>query len=301
MTFNKIIVLGAGAIGSLYGALLSKSSDVLLIANKAHSKTVTEKGLLLKGAKNGVFRVDARPKVDEIPPKALLIIAVKAQDLESSVRAVAPLLRSDTLIFILQNGIGNEGVAREAAGKEVFILRGITTFGAEMPEPGVVSFLEGETVVEPGTASEEVLNLFEEAGLNPRVACDMRMELWRKLVINCVANPLGALLHAKNNEVADELLTGTRSAIVCECLRVADAEGVYFKEDMLGVVDGHLVKYSNYSSMCQDMMKGRKTEIGFLNEKVVELGRKHSIPTPVNEALVALIKFMEVHSDRQLA
>ena len=106
-------------------------------------------------------------------------------------------------------------------------------------------------------------------------------------------NPLTAIFQARNNEIITESLKPIRHGIADECLEVAKAEGIEIEPTIKEMMDATLSNFTNYSSMCQDILKGRKTEIDFLNGKVVELGKSHDIPTPFNELMVASIKFLE--------
>jgi len=122
---------------------------------------------------------------------------------------------------------------------------------------------------------------------------DIKKEIWKKLVVNCLLNPLTALFRVKNNEIGDRVLKPVRKKIIKECLEVAAAEGVYFNRGFEKELDEKMSFYKNYSSMCQDIMKGRKTEIDFLNGKILELAKKHRLETPANEIIYYLIKFLE--------
>jgi len=95
-------------------------------------------------------------------------------------------------------------------------------------------------------------------------------------------------------------LDRVRHGIVEECLGVAKAEGVQFEDRLMEAIDKEISGLKNYSSMHQDLMKGRKTEIDFLNGKIVEMGRKHNIPTPINESIVSMIKFLEGTNARKV-
>jgi len=121
----------------------------------------------------------------------------------------------------------------------------------------------------------------------------MDVEIWRKLTLNCVINPLTALFRVPNKEIAHDSLREIRRGIVDECIRVAKEEGVVLDPSLQEEVNTATISYSNKSSMCQDIIKGRKTEIDFLNGKISELGQRHGVPTPVNDVLTALIRFME--------
>lgn len=291
-SFNKIFVLGAGAIGSVYGALLSKWNDVTLIGNKAHIDAVNSKGLSISGDINKTFYLKADIKIREIPEKTLIILTTKAYDSAKAIKRIKKLLKKDTVILILQNGIGNEEIVKQAASGEVRILRGITTMAAEFFEPGKIRFWSGETILEQSKVAEKIAGIFNECTLKTRLSNDINKEAWNKLVVNCAINPLTALLRVRNYEIAVDSLKTVRYEIVRECVEVGKAEGITFP-DLQKSIDKEISNYTNFSSMCQDIMKGNRTEIDFLNGKIVELGRKHHIPTPVNETLVCLIKFLE--------
>jgi 2-dehydropantoate 2-reductase len=293
MSFNKIIILGAGAIGSIYGALLSKKNDVTLVGNKAHVDAVNSKGLSISGDINETFRLKADTEIRRIPENTLIILTTKAYDSAKAIEETKKLLRKDTVVLVLQNGLGNEEVVKRVAGDKAKILRGVTAMAAEFFEPGKIGFWSGETIIEQNEVSEEICETLNKCMLKTRLFNDINMEVWNKLVVNCVVNPLSALFHVRNCELGSDSLKTVRHGIVRECVEVGKAEGIIFPKDLEKKVDEKISSYTNFSSMYQDIMKGKKTEIDFLNGKVVELGRKHNIPTPVNETLVSLTKFME--------
>jgi 2-dehydropantoate 2-reductase len=297
LSFKKIIVLGAGAIGSVFGAFLSKKYDVTLIGRENHVKAINLNGLTLSGEVNEVFRVRAEKEIREIPKNALIILTTKAHESAEAIKGIKKLLKKDTVILIIQNGLGNEEIVNKIVGYEAKVLRGVTMIAAEFFEPGKVNFLNGETVIEYDETAEKIMKVFNECGLKTRLSNEIEREIWCKLIINCVANPLTAIFRVRNNEVISETLKAVRHEIVRECVQIAEAEGVSLPNNLLEEIDRKIAKYTNFSSMCQDILKGEKTEIDFLNGKIVELGRKHGIPTPVNEALVAFIKFLEEKSD----
>jgi 2-dehydropantoate 2-reductase len=297
LSFSKIIVLGAGAIGSVFGALLSKKNDVTLIGRENHVKAINLKGLTLSGEVNEVFHVRAEKEIHEIPKNALIILTTKAHESAEAIKGIRKIIKRDTVILIIQNGLGNEEIVNKIVGYEAKVLRGVTMIAAEFFEPGKVNFLNGETVIEYDEAAEKIAKVFNECGLKTCLSNEIEREIWCKLIINCVANPLTAIFRVRNNEVISETLKAVRHGIVRECVQIAEAEGVSLPNNLLEEIDRKIAKYTNFSSMCQDILKGEKTEIDFLNGKIVELGRKHGIPTPVNEALVAFIKFLEEKSD----
>jgi len=164
---------------------------------------------------------------------------------------------------------------------------------AEFFEPGKIRFWNGETTIEQNEVAKKIAKIFNGCTLKTTLSNDIKKEVWNKLIVNCVANPLSAIFNVKNYEIAADSLRTVRHNIVKECVEVAKAEGITFPEHLEEKIDEKISTYTNFSSMYQDIVKGKRTEIDFLNGKVVELGKKHHITTPVNETLVCLMKFRE--------
>ncbi|MCW3976447.1 MAG: 2-dehydropantoate 2-reductase [Candidatus Bathyarchaeota archaeon] len=293
MSFNKIFILGAGAIGSAFGALLSRRNDVTLIGRKDHVDVINKSGLTLLGDAKGKFFIEAEAAIREIPSDSLILLNTKAYDTVSAVTGIRSILRNDTVILVLPNGLGIKDIAQKVVEDRAEVVRGLVTSAAEFFELGKISFWQGETVLESTQTSERIARVLSESGLKTVISNEMQEEIWKKLIVNCVLNPLTTILQVRNNEILLDSLKEIRNEIIRECVDVGKAEGTRFEQNLEECVERKIARYTNYSSMYQDIMKQKKTEIDFLNGKIVELGRKHNIPTPVNEALVGLIKFLE--------
>lgn len=293
MSFDKIFVLGAGAIGSSYGALLSRKNDVTLIENENHVDAIISRGLTLSGDVQKEFFIKAETKIREVPSNTLILLTTKAHDSEKAITEIKGLLKDDTVILILQNGLGNKELVKRIVRDEIQIVRGLVKSAAEFLEPGKVAFWNGETILEQTKMSKRIVWLFNASGLRTRISNEMDEEMWNKLVVNCVVNPITAILRVRDNEVAVDSLRQLRHGIVEECVKVGRCEGIVFQLDLKEAIEKDIMKFTNFSSMCQDIMKRKKTEIDFLNGKIVELGKKHNISTPINEAMTCLIKFLE--------
>ncbi|MEA2089294.1 MAG: 2-dehydropantoate 2-reductase [Thermoproteota archaeon] len=293
MSFQQILVLGAGAVGSSYGALLSRKNNVTLIGNAAHIQAINSDGLILSGDSTGNFAVKAQTKTEDIPSDTLLLLTTKAYDLASATVGIRDLLKKDTVILILQNGLGIKELVEGIVGNDIEVVRGLAMIGAEFPEPGKIIFRNGETILEPTKTAERIGEMFNGCGLKTRISKQFHEEVWGKLVMNCVVNPLTAIFQVRNNEIGANSLMRLRHMIMEECVRVGKAEGIKFKPNLKESIGKKILGYKNFSSMCQDLMKRKKTEIDFLNGKIVELGKKHGVPTPINEALVCMVKFLE--------
>jgi 2-dehydropantoate 2-reductase len=293
MTFSNIVVLGAGAIGSTYGALLSQKHDVTLIGRPAHMKAIREKGLTITGDAAGTYKLETSTKVEEILPQTLLMVTVKAHHLNEVLTSIRQLIRKDTLILLLQNGLGIKEAAHSALGSDSNSICGIVAFGAEFLEPGRIHARLGFTFLNTDTASLKVTELFQSSGLQVVNSEEFSTDVWRKVAINCVANPLSAILQIPTKTLVSPELANIRRGIVEECIAVGKAEGIKLDLSLLQIMETQFLNFENRTSMFQDILRGRKTEINFLNGRIVELGRRHKIPTPVNEVLTQLIKFME--------
>ncbi len=293
MSFQKVFIFGAGAIGSCYSALLSRNNDVTLIGTRAHVDAIKAQGLVIKGDVEGRFPVEIETRISEIPPDSLIILTTKAPDVAEAATNLKPLLKSDTVLLALQNGLKIKELIQRAVGDKCEVVRGLVLMAAESLEPGKIAFWNGPTIIERTKTGEKIKALFEKSGLKAKGTQDIEKEEWNKLVVNCVINPLTAILKVRNNEIGVTSLKEIRHRIIEECSLVAEAERIHLENSLGDEIDRKIRGYTNYSSMYQDVVKCKKTEIDFLNGKIVELGRKHRIQTPVNETLVGLIRFME--------
>lgn len=295
----KIIVLGAGAIGSLYGAKLSKLSDVTLIARKGHADNLNKKGLKIAGIENGNYKVKARTEINQIENGTLILLTTKAQDSRKAINSIKNSIRNDTIILCLQNGLYSENIVKKIIKNKCLVLRAITNFGAIFLKPGAVKYTQySYTSIEKSDKSEEIADNFTKCGLNAYVSESIKQDMWKKLVFNCVINPVTAILRIENRAICDERLDYLNSLIIEECLKVAHKDGVTFNIDFLKALHDEFKLSQNISSMQQDLIKGKKTEIDYLNGAVAGLGKSYGIKCPVNEALTAIIKGLQQAGQR---
>lgn len=289
-------MLGAGAIGSLYGAKLAAENDVTLIGRTQHADAINSHGLRLEGLESRVVRVRAATALDYLGPEALIILTTKVPDSAAALRPVAALVRDDTTILCLQNGIGSERIARVALGDRGVVLRGITQFGAIYKAPGVIQFMaRGYTLVEEHERSARLAGVLSAAGLDGRVSPDIGADVWHKLVINCVVNPITAILGCEVGGIANPQLEPLKRLVIDECVAVAAAEGVTFRNEFVREIDDRFRPSHNIASMLQDLRRGRPTEIDYLNGAIVAIGERHGFACPVNGALAAIVKAMEAN------
>jgi 2-dehydropantoate 2-reductase len=290
----EIIVLGAGAIGSLYGAKLASDNEVTLVGRAEHVDAINSDGLRVEGIESHVVRVHARTRIDRIGPEALIILTTKVADSASALRPIAPFVRDDTTVLCLQNGIGSERIARTTLKDRGIVLRGITQFGAIFKSPGVIQFMaRGYTLIEEHERSVRLAAVLSAAGLDCRVSPDIGADVWHKLVINCVVNPITAILGCEVRGIANPQLEPLKQLVIDECIAVAASEGVTFETDFMREINDFFRPSHNLASMFQDLRRGRPTEIDYMNGAVVALGAQAGVQCPVNRALTAIIKAME--------
>jgi 2-dehydropantoate 2-reductase len=291
---EPVIVLGAGAIGSVYAAKLSSRHHVTVVARREHVDAIQSAGLRLIGRETITARVEAVTGVTAIAPGTIVLLTTKVNASEAALTPIADLVRDDTVIVCVQNGLDSEGIARRAVRDRCHVLRAITQFGAIFQEPGIVNYTSaGYTLLEDGPRSAAIAAMLTASGLDGRIRPDIKTEIWRKLVYNCVINPITAIIGADVGGIADPRLDPLKRLVIDECLAVARTEGVAFDVDFLAAITALFSASRTIASMRQDLMRGRPTEIDHMNGAVAELGRRRGIACPVNAALAAIIRAME--------
>jgi 2-dehydropantoate 2-reductase len=293
--FEHVIVFGAGAIGSVYAARLAAAGvDVTVVARADHVHAINTAGLQLTGRQELTIRIRALPAIETIQPRTLVILSTKVNANRQAAAALAARVQPDTLILCVQNGLHAEDIVKRALDGRCEVLRAITHFGAIFRAPGVVDLkVAGSTLIEPGVRSEAIAGLLTASGLEGRVSADMRADIWRKLVINCVINPITSMVGSEVGAIASPGLDSLKQLVIDECLAVARADGVVLDTDFMRIFAEVFAGNHNIASMRQDLLKGRPTEIDHMNGAVVDLGERLGVPCPVNVALVAIIKTME--------
>lgn len=290
----RIIVLGAGAIGSVYGAKLSQFHDVTLIGGPSHVDAIQRDGLVMQGNTTGTFRLPAFTDVPHIEPGTLILLTTKVNNNAAAVAPIVPKLTGGVTIVCVQNGLYSENIVKELVGDRALVLRAITQVGGVLLRPGVVdNTVVGYTLLESHEQSPAIAALLTEAGLDGRIIPDIKKEMWRKGVFNCVINPTTALIKSEVGGIVDPRLNDLKQQIIDECIAVAKADGVMFDEDFIALIDKVFAGARTIASMQQDLMKGRKTEIDFMNGAVADLGKKYGIATPVNAAMATMIRYLE--------
>ena len=285
---RPLFVVGAGALGSLVGALLSHWTRVELLARPEHATAIRRQGgLRLSGMVSGLYPVAVRDELRDPPPDAIVLVTVKAFDLAAVLGELAPRLDSSHLVVVLQNGLGIRTLAERVLTRHV--IRGVTFMAAALESPGHVAFnAMGKTYLPCGG---EVLDLWRRGGMPVDHVGDIDTYVWRKLAINAVINPLSALLRVPNGELLP-LMTIARG-LVEEVVQVATHEGQHLElEETLAKVEASMRQTArNTSSMLQDMLAGRQTEIDWITGAIVERGARHGLAVPRHQQVLELVRF----------
>jgi 2-dehydropantoate 2-reductase len=300
----RVCVVGCGAVGSLFAAHLAQLEDVEVWAydaSREHVDAINANGLRLSGAGDLLGRLRATADAQELPPCDFGIVATKAMHTEAAIQAAAHAF-GDGSVASVQNGLGNE----EAIAQHVErVIRGTTFPAGKLLGPGRVQWdVKGDTTLgpyEPRPAPfaevERLADACTRGGMPTQAVRDARGPQWRKVIFNAATNPIGALTGLTHGRVCERPdLRALVSGLVDEGKAVAAAQGIVLDADPEDLID-HAAKpevaYGHKASMLQDAEARRLTEVDYLNGGIVAAGRAHAVPTPLNEAIWALVKGME--------
>ena len=304
----KIAVVGAGAMGCLFGGLLAEGGlDVTLVdVLQEHVDRINQDGLRIVGyGGDRSIPVRATTEPSGLPAVDVLFVQCKAPYTKEAVRRVLHLLRDDSVAISFQNGLGNEENIGEVVGMGR-VLGGVTAQGAAVEGPGAVRNFGnlpthiGEMGGGLSERSERIAAALDRAGLQTTAVPDIRQAIWKKLLANIAISPTSAIANMTIKQVfAVPELRETAFEALDEAVEVARAEGVELNaaetREVIDLIAGPTGTGDNKSSLCVDIINRRPCEIDVISGAVVQLGRKHDIPTPVNKTLVAAVKALESH------
>lgn len=300
----KIAIVGAGAMGCLFGGKLSPVAEVWLIDPWAeHIAALKTNGLRLTELDKVEHTIPVRAVGDpsQVPGTVdLALIFVKAHQTEWAARQAATILARDGLALTLQNGVGNLEVIASVVGVERALL-GSTTQGATLLGPGRVRHAgAGPThlATRPSIAArvKEIQALFQSAGFETHLADNVDNLVWGKLIVNVGINALTAILRVPNGALAE--LPAARALLeraVIEAVAVVQAKQITlpYENPVERVVSVARATAANRSSMLQDVLRGAPTEIDVINGAIVREGARVGVATPVNQLLTDLVHAIE--------
>jgi len=295
----KIVVMGAGAIGSFFGATLSEKHDVVLVGRKLHVDAIKKHGLKISGKTDLNVKILATESVSKVfSPVDLLILAVKSYDTETAIKSTKSLIDRNTVIMSLQNGLDNVEKIQKIVKPDKIIVC-ITTHGVVFSKLGVVEHTGiGKTVIgclnnEKTQFIDNLIDSFNECGIKTTFSNDINKEIWIKAIVNSSINPVTALFKCKNGYLIKNPVLGKIVEKICkESTAIANKNGLKLSfSDMIKITKQVINETSeNHSSMLQSIMQGKKTEIDSINGKLIDVGRTHGIETSLNEILTYSIK-----------
>ncbi|MCI5134242.1 MAG: 2-dehydropantoate 2-reductase [Candidatus Electrothrix sp. AW2] len=316
----KITVIGTGAMGCLFGGLLTEyGADVQLLGvRKQQINKLNKQGLaIVYQGKKRIIRVRATVDPAEITGTELAVLFVKHAQTAEAARSAASLLGSTGYALTLQNGMGNAEILADILGKDR-VLCGTTAQGAMVLKPGKVQHSgNGETVLgmwgqgkdaveNPvgGAVGTEVAKIFSAAGIYSETVDDIIPVLWKKLFVNVGINAITALTGLRNGQLlAHEDARLLIRDVVAEAMAVAKAYSIEVPADILEHVEQVAqATASNRSSMGQDIDNQRLTEIDAINGYIVRKAEKVGLAVPVNQTLVRLVQVVQgqyMTSERQ--
>lgn len=303
----NIGIIGIGAMGCLFAARLAPLANVTLLGHWPEQlKALQADGLTLIET-NGTtrhVRVQATNNAATTEPVSVAFVLVKSYQTEQAAGLLEQVLAENGLAITLQNGLGNLEKIVAHVGRQR-ALQGATTEGATLERPGVVRHAgHGLTYLARPAGSNVVAtymsDLLRQAGFETVVSDDVELILWNKLAVNAAINPLTALLRVPNGYLLQSAATHTlMRAAAEEVQRVAAAQDIVLDGATAGERAEEVARATarNHSSMLQDVLNGRPTELEAITGSVVRLGREHQVDTPVNEALLMLLQAQEAGRD----
>jgi 2-dehydropantoate 2-reductase len=296
---ERVCVVGAGSIGSLFAGHLGQVADVSVLCRRnEHAQALSERGLRVSGRSELVASVRAAIAPDDLPEPDLVIVATKATGLEAAASALDGYW-PDATVMTVQNGLGAEEIVR--AHGDWALLSAVTFMsGTKHSDTHVEYVLDTETWIGPyaGTPVErarEAGELLARAGLNVEVLDDLRPAQWSKLIFNATVNGVAALTGLPHDaHYAEGELGGLVHALVDEGKAVAAAAGIELHEDPWGMnVLATRRGSAHYPSMLEDVEARRPTEIELITGSLVREAERLGVAVPLHQTLYRLIKAKE--------
>lgn len=306
--FEHIAVVGAGAVGSFYGAMLARAGHkVTLVARPAHVQAIKRDGLkldLATASATEMVHIDASTELASLQSADLVLFCVKSTDSASVALQIAPHLAPDAVIMSLQNGVENSALIAQQVPHPVIPC--VVYVATEIPAPGcvkhhgrgdlVVGTMQTSRLRDPQKTLQYIVELFGSAQVPVQISHNVMAELWSKLLINCAFNAISGLAQLPYEKLAAlESVRITQTALVKEVIAVALADGIHLSEPaaLEAVAKIAVSMGSQKSSTAQDMARSKPSEIDHLNGFVVRRGQALGVATPVNQALFSLVKLVE--------
>lgn len=295
----QIAIVGIGAMGSLFAARLTPHARVTMLGHWPEQLAALQNGLMLIQPDGEERRVRVRAVADatKMPQADIALVLVKSYQSDGAAREIGRFLAAGGLALSLQNGLGNEESLAAVLGAKRVAL-GSTTEGATLRAPGVVRHAgKGKTIVtarqgQRAQLMSEFVHLLRSAGFQTETTPDVHQILWEKLAVNAAINPLTALLELPNGALLAHDATRTiMSQIATEAAKVATAAGYAISAGaaMARAMEVARLTAHNHSSMLQDVLNRRRTEIDAISGAIIQRGAALGVATPLNSAIYQLL------------
>jgi 2-dehydropantoate 2-reductase len=302
----KIAVLGGGgAMGGLFGGYLARAGEDVVLVDVSHAAVdaIERHGLTIeeKDGSRAAIRIKASSRPNDVGPVDLIVNFVKCYHTEAAIASASPMLGRDTAILTLQNGWGNADRIAAVAGKSR-VMVGLTYHSGTLLAPGRIKHSGigmthvGELDGSKSKRLETAVDAFRKAGIEAASSSRIVDEIWKKLALNVCTLPTSALLHFAAHElIQHEGTMALMQGLLAEVVTVAKAQGIHLDQAERWQAITSLLKQAigARASMLQDVEAGRQTEIDVVNGAIVEGGRRNSTPTPLNDAMVWMVKSLQ--------
>lgn len=297
----KILIYGIGGVGGYFGGKLAQTEhQVTMIARGAHLKAIQENGLSVQSV-TGDFTTNPHLATDdlsqiEIPD--LVIFGVKSWQLQEAATALLPYTSAETIFLPLQNGANNaEKLCELIPSKQV--LSGLCRMISFVAGPGLISnpdvapsLLFGESDNEPSKRTQDILHIFQQAGIDAGIPDNIQVAIWQKFLFISMISGIGGLTRATIGEmrerpyIMDLILKNAQ-----EVQAIAKAKGILLPSETIdkALAALHRQAYGTTASTQRDIMEGKASELDNFNGYIVQEGKLLNIPTPVNELIYELL------------
>jgi 2-dehydropantoate 2-reductase len=296
----RVLVLGAGAVGGYFGARLAGGGhDVTLVARGANLEALRRDGLVLElpGETRHLAGIAAVGDPADAPPPEVVLVCVKSYDTAAAAASLRPVVRPDTVLLSLQNGVENEAVLAEVLGLPSLLV-GLTFIGVELVAPGTVYYtgrgeiLFGEPDGSESPRARRLADAFAAAGVPHQLRRDILVVAWEKLAWNAAFNAVTTLTGATVG--AALALPASRALVLATMIEtdaVATGAGISVRRERLArVLAESADQMADFAtSMLQDLRRGRRLEHDALNGAVVRAAARTGVPAPLNRTLLGLL------------
>jgi 2-dehydropantoate 2-reductase len=303
--FKKIYVLGAGAVGCFFGGMLARTqNNITLIARSDRAEAINQLGLEMDHkAFHEVIKIQATSDLSVLRDADLVLLCVKSPDTEKIIQEISSILPSDAVILSLQNGVANIEIASSLISNPaypavVYVAAGMSG-NRTMKHHGrgelLVGSLQGITSLDQENLTG-ICALFKGSDIPCAIAAQIKRDMWLKFLVNCSYNGISGIGQITYGEMVQvpEIIHQI-DQITDEFIRIAALEGVLISEEEGRQANALIASTmtTQRSSTAQDLARGKKTEIDFLNGYIVKLAKRHGVKVPYNESVHALVKMLE--------